>query len=198
MSLLGPFDRPVALRLSGSWHGSPPRPSTAHPASRFIAPAPGSPKVTAANIEVARFLVKTLFADTRTVGEVVAKLEAAVDEQVVTWSPAFYTTSRTELVAALLDGDDAVTDVEISIDGEGLGGSAVYVLWSLTGRFGNAGLLNDDVLVEPSHAAVESAGVMVVAFKGSRVVRIDCFYDGVSLLEQVLTGQPSGDVSEPA
>ena len=198
MSILGPFDRPVALRLSGNWHESAPRPSTAHPASRVMTPASVSPKVTAANIEVARFLVKTLFADARTVGEVVAKLEAAVDEQVVTWSPALYTTSRTELVAALLDGDDAVTDVEISIDGEGLGGSAVYVLWSLTGRFGNAGVLNDDVLVEPSHAAVESAGVMVVAFKGSRVVRIDCFYDGVSLLEQVLTGQRSGDDSEPA
>ena len=190
MSLLGLFDRSVDLHLLGVGSLSSNGPSRGHQARPSLQPALIGLQPTAANLDVARFLTKTLLADAHTVRAAVAELEAALDENVITWSPAMHTTSRTALVSALLDGDDALSDIEISIDREGFGGASIFVLWSFTARFSRPGLLNDDVLIEPSYRSIKSAGVLVTSFRAgaSRAVRIDCFYDGVSLLEQVLSG----------
>jgi hypothetical protein len=188
MSLLGLFDRPLNLHLPGRGLRLPTSPPPRYPARARLEPPAVSTLPAAANLEVARFLTTTLLADISIVRDAVADLEASVDERVVVWSPAMYTTSRTALVSGLLEGDDALSDVHVSIDGEGFGGSTTFVLWSLTARFDRAGLLNDDVLIEPSYRSIESAGVLVLSFDGSRAARIDCFYDGVALLEQVLSG----------
>ena len=96
------------------------------------------------------------------------------------------TRSRTELVAALLEGDDAITDVGVSILGTSVHDSTVYVEWLLQGQFNNAGFLNDDVLVEASGGLVEASGVIVVVFRDNRATHIRCYYDGLGLLEQVV------------
>ena len=80
------------------------------------------------------------------------------------WSPRLYATSRVELIEALTDVDDTVTDVSITIGGLDVVGSTVYVEWQATGRFSNPCLLRDDLLVEPTGRAVESAGVLIVRF----------------------------------
>ena len=49
-----------------------------------------------------------------------------------------------------------------------------------------AGFLNDDVLIEPSGAPVEAAGVLAATFEQDLVVRIHCYYDRLAILEQVL------------
>jgi len=136
--------------------------------------------------EIAAFLVYALLTDVDAVRHVVPELEASVDEAVVVWSPCVSTRNRTDLVAALLEGDDAITDVSVSILGSSSSDSTVYVEWLLEGRFNNAGFLNDDVLVEASGGLVEAAGVIVVVFSGSRAVNIRCYYDGLGLLEQVV------------
>jgi hypothetical protein len=138
----------------------------------------------------ARFLTHTVLGPASGVAPVVAELEASVDERVVAWSPSMYTTSRTELVVELLDRDDALADIEVTIVGEAATDTKIYVEWRLAGRFDNVGFIDSDVLVEPSHLPIEAAGVLIFSFAGSRVSRIECFYDGFALLEQFLVEGP--------
>lgn len=97
-----------------------------------------------------------------------------------------YTTSRTELITALLERDDAVDAIDIMIVDECMGSERAFVQWRAVGRFDNVAFLDDDVLIEPSHRSVESAGVFVFTFVGSLVSRIECYHDALSLLEQML------------
>lgn len=193
MTLLAPFGRSLALELSGAAPGTtslfPPAPPPAVCAGQPPAAAgPGGVRLT-----VARFLVHTLLADARSVRAVVGELEASVDERVVMWSPCLYTTSRTELINALLESDDAVGEIEVVIVGEGVTGRTVFVEWHVVGRFVSPGVLNDELLVEPSGSAVESSGVLVFAFDDRRATRICCFHDGLCLLEQVLAPPEAPD-----
>jgi ketosteroid isomerase-like protein len=192
LALLAPFDRPLALRLLGEV----PRPRCAAsprvpPLGEPTEPTREGPLARSSPTEIARFLAHVLLTDTAAMRGVIAELEASVDENVVVWSPCVSTRSRTELVAALLEGDDAITDVAVSILGTSTSpgsppNTTVYVEWRLEGRFNNAGFLNDDLLVEPSGATIEATGVIVTVFRHNRATHIRCYYDGVSLLEQVM------------
>jgi len=182
MSVLGPFDRPLGLTrtATGAWH--PPR---LHP------PTSGTPTRGGAfsgrpDLANAEFLTTSLLGEAADVTDQVADLEAAVDEMVIVWSPSFYTTSRTELISALLECDDALTGIQVDIVGTATGASRAYVEWRASGRFDRAAFLNDDVLVEPSFRTVVAAGVAAFDFVGDHASRIDFYYDGLSLLEQVL------------
>jgi hypothetical protein len=187
VALLAPFDRPLALRLRG-WAprpGSAPSPPIA-PLSGRVYPGNDTPTSRSSVPEIARFLTRVLLTDTPRMAEVLPDLEASVEEDVEVWSPCVSTRSRTELVTALLEGDDSISDVRVSILGTSRSASTVYVEWGFEGHFDNAGFLNDDVLIEPSGATVEATGVCVIEFRHHRAIRIRCYYDGLSLLEQVV------------
>jgi hypothetical protein len=193
MSVLGPFDRPVGLAhaTSALWR----RPGL-HP------PTSGSPTHSGAfagrpDVANAEFLTTTLLCEASNGVGHVADVEAAVDEMVVVWGPSFYTTSRTELITALLESDDALTDIQVDIVDTVTDSSRAYVEWRASGRFDRAAFLNDDVLVEPSYRTVVTAGVTAFDFVGDHAARVNFYYDGLSLLEQVLPpgmvcGRPSG------
>ena len=192
MALLAPFDRPLTVPLHGEGTGARGGPTTPR-IPRLNDPVELGhelPMPRGTRLEIAAFLVYALLTDVDSARDVVAELEASVDESVVVWSPCVSTRSRTDLVAALLDGDDAITDVSVSILGASEDESTVYVEWLLEGRFNNVGFLNDDVLVEASGRLVEASGVIVAVFQGSRATHIRCYYDGLGLLEQVV--QPPG------
>jgi hypothetical protein len=188
VALLAPFDRPLALRLRAEVARPRSAPSPRiPPVSKTIDRSSKPPTSRSSLSEIARFLARVLLTDTAQVGELVADLEANVDEDVVVWSPCVSTRSRTQLVTALLEGDDSISDVRVSILGTSRSGTTVYVEWGLEGHFDNAGFLNDDVLIEPSGATVEATGVCVIEFRHNRAIRIRCYYDGLSLLEQVVS-----------
>jgi hypothetical protein len=190
MTLLAPFARRLALEVVGPVPAATPSPPSPRP------PPPGTERPlvrsgsAGARLRVARFLAHTLLTDARSVRAVVGELEASVDERVVVWSPCLHTTSRTELVNALLDSDDAVSGIEVAIVREAAAGASVFVEWHVSGRFLGPGILNDEVLVEPSGATVESSGALVVDFDDRRATRVCCFHDGLGLLEQVLAPPP--------
>jgi hypothetical protein len=186
LALLAPFDRPLALRMLGQVRRVRSTSPDTPPVSGADAPVQGSPTARRTPIEIATFLTHVLLADAGALGSHLAELEASVDEGVVVWSPSICTRSRTELVSALLEGDNALTDLHVSIVGASSLGSTVYVEWHLDARFNNVGFLNDDLLVEPSGGGVEAAGVLVVELVGSRAVQIRCYYDGLGLLEQMV------------
>jgi hypothetical protein len=185
MSILGPFDTPLALEVrtrcgpTPDWTIAPPAPpARVHDDDERALSRP--------DLDTARFLTRTLLGTASDAAAVVAELEAAVDEHVVTWSPSMYTTSRRELVAELLERDDAVDDIVVSLTKECLTETGAFVMWRVSGRFDRPGFLRDDVLIEPSHRRIESAGVVVLSFAGPRIERIECYYDALTLLEQVL------------
>ena len=187
MALLAPFDRPLALRLLSEVErprtvGSPPVPPLAEPVEQ----PRDAPPAGASSAEIARFLAYVLLTDTPAVAPVIAELAERVAEDVVVWSPCVSTQSKAELVAALLDGDDALTDVVVSILGTSTSDDTVHLEWRLQGRFNNAGFVNDDLLVEPSGALVDATGALVVEFDGERATHIRCYYDSLGLLEQVI------------
>ena len=157
----------------------PPRPPEPAPPSD---PPPDPDHLRAVSERVAR----ALLADAPAVTDTLLELEGVLDESVVVWSPALQITSRDGLLAAVLGSDDALADVRLSLVGTAVDGNTSCVEWRVHGTFEKAGFLNDDILVEPSRAAVECAGVLVLTFSGDRVTVIRCFYDSLSLLEQML------------
>jgi hypothetical protein len=117
-----------------------------------------------------------------------AQLEAAVDENVDLWTPALHTTSRFELVSALGSIDDAITDVTVAVADAAQSGSSVHLAWLASGRFSRPAFLDDDHLIEPTGAVVKVAGATRMSFTvGLRAERISCYYDRLSLVEQMLT-----------
>lgn len=194
MTLIGPFDRPVAIKLLEAGV-IPPGAASVRPAGRRSGRSSRAAPSTPADerrIDAARFLTRALLGDRSEVVSQLARLEAVVDESVVVWSPSMYTTSRSGLVRAIFDHDDAITSNGVEIVGEAIGGARIYLEWRVTGRFDNAGFLNDDVLVEPSHSQVEAAGVLVCAFRREHISQVTCFYDRVALLEQVVVQPVDG------
>ena len=189
MTLLGPFDRPVVVKLleSGVLSSTPPSCTIVEwPTGQSIRAQPAS-ATAERRLEIARFLARALLGDSKKVVSELARLEAMVSESIVVWSPSMYTTSRSELVAAICDHDDAITSIGVEILGEMIDGPRICLEWRVTGVFNNAGFLNDDVLIEPSHSQVEAAGMLACSFRDEYVTRICCPYDRIALLEQVLT-----------
>jgi hypothetical protein len=189
MSMLGPFDRAHAVR----WQQSR-RNDASDSVAQWLPPArhdvSEGTTYCRPDIARARFLTHAVLGSADDVATVVAELEAAVDERVVAWSPSLFTSSRTELVAGLLDSDDALADIEVTIVGEAISADKVYIEWRLAGRFTNVGFIDNDVLIEPTHLPVEAAGVLIFTFVRSHVSAIECFYDGLALLEQLLVHVP--------
>jgi hypothetical protein len=186
VALLAPFDRPLALQLLGAAtraNGASPH---LPPIGRAIECAGERPTARRTPLEIAHFLAHVLLSDVTVVRGLLPELEASVDEEVLVWSPCVCTRSRTALVTALLDGDDAITEVQVSIIGASATESTVHLEWHFEGRFNNCGFLNDDVLIEPSGATVAASGVLVVELRQSRATHIRCYYDGLGLLEQVV------------
>lgn len=125
-----------------------------------------------------------------------ARVEAGVDEHVDLWTPAVHLTSRFDLISALACIDDVITDVAVTFVDAAQSGSAVLLDWLATGRFSRPAFLDDDQLVEPNGAVVRVGGATLVSFTpGERANRIRCYYDRLSIIEQMLALGPGGDRS---
>ena len=123
-------------------------------------------------------------------GEQLGDLADALDPYVVVWCPTFYATSRDDALQALhedIAGGDTLTEVSIVVTKFDVVAPNAYLEWRLAGRFSNPCFVDSDVLLEPTGRLVETAGVMVVTLAEGRAVRLNCYYDDLALLEQLLT-----------
>ena len=138
-------------------------------------------------VDQAKMLTLGLLAD-RCDGSALARIEAGVDERVDLWTPALHTTSRFELVSALTSIDDSLTDVTVNFTHALQGGSTALLAWLATGRFSRPAFFDDEHLVEPTGAVIRIAGATSVSFtSGRRADHIRCYYDRLSVIEQMLT-----------
>jgi hypothetical protein len=135
---------------------------------------------------VSEVVARSLLSDRSRIMEAIRELEPVLDEDVVTWTPAWHTDSRDALFAALLGAEDTLAEVRLTLAGSVVEGCTSCVMWQVRARFDNAGFLNDDLLVEPSRGPVECSGVLLLTFEGDLVVSVRCYYDSLSLLEQML------------
>lgn len=143
-------------------------------------------------VDLAKMLTLGLLAD-RCDDSALARLEAGVDEFVDLWTPALHTTSRYELVSALTNIDDAVTDVTVTFTDAFQAGSTALLVWLATGRFSRPAFFDDEQLVEPSGAVIRAAGATSLSFTaGRRADRIRCYYDRLSIIEQMVTQRAPG------
>lgn len=141
-------------------------------------------------LDDATMLTRVLLTDGRD-DSALARLEAGVDETMDLWTPALHTTSRFELVSALGNIDDVITDVLVTFVDGAHSGSRVLLAWVATGRFTRPAFLDDDHLIEPNGVVVRVPGTTRVSFTaGLRAERISCYYDRPSVLEQMLA--PTG------
>ena len=59
--------------------------------------------------------------------------------------------------------------------------------WGLTARFTNPCFIDDDLLVEPTGRLVETSGVQVATFRGGLLTRVNCYFDDLAIVEQIVT-----------
>lgn len=169
----------LTIHIAG--RGERATPAVAVPDTARPARDPGRP------LDDATMLARVLLTDGHDDSSL-AQLEAAVDENVDLWTPALHTTSRFELVSALGSIDDAITDVTVAVADAAQSGSSVHLAWLASGRFSRPAFLDDDHLIEPTGAVVKVAGATRMSFTvGLRAERISCYYDRLSLVEQMLT-----------
>lgn len=191
MPLLGPFDRPLPLRGSRAGGAEPssqrlpvPTPTPAFPADAGVCPV-GSQRTAA----LARFVTRTLLGDVEHVDGSLRELAAVFTDDVEVWSPSFHRHGCSDLIAALRDRDDALCRIEVSVTRQLAADQIAFTEWRLQGVFDREGFVDDDVLVEPSHRAVEASGVLVCEFDGERVRSVRCYYDELGLMEELLLAE---------
>jgi hypothetical protein len=177
-------DSVLTIRIAGS--NAPALPTV-------VMPDPGARGQEAERcVDDATNLTRSLLGDACD-GRPLAWLEAAVDEQVDLWTPALHTTSRFELISAVANIDDAITDVVVTVTDAAHAGSTTLLAWVATGRFSHPAFLDDDRLIEATGAVIRVAGATSVSCTGDhRAERIRCYYDRLAIVEQMMVQREPG------
>jgi ketosteroid isomerase-like protein len=114
------------------------------------------------------------------------EIEELFTEDVSCWSPNLCTKSRAELEELLADRDDALANIDASIDALDIIGNKGIAEWRMAADHVGAFLVGDDYLVEPTGRRVQLAGATFAEFEGDRIRAIRHYFDDAALLEQLL------------
>jgi ketosteroid isomerase-like protein len=106
---------------------------------------------------------------------------------VCAWTPTTVIGSRQELVHQLECSEDALSDLELTVDAVYVSGDVAVAEWRVRAAFTGPFLIDDDVLVEPTGEDVTFAGAAVAELAGGRIRRFRLYFDDAAFLEQVLS-----------
>jgi ketosteroid isomerase-like protein len=140
-------------------------------------PAPGAPILD-------RGLVFRAALEAVVLGDTSRFLELFTDDLTFN-SPHLAATSRAAVQAALGVPEVSLTDVAIVLLSLDAVGDRLMAEWRLDATFRSALLFDDDVLIEPTGAAVELTGASVAEFRGERICRFRHYFDESELLDQI-------------
>ena len=119
-------------------------------------------------------------------------LEELCTEDVTAWTPAFSTSSITELVAVLEHRDDAFSDHQLEVVPLDTGGPFAVAEWTLTMTHTGTLDLTEDSVVEPTGTEVVVHGVTVAEFRDERICSVRQYWDELAMFEQLgLVGEGS-------
>jgi hypothetical protein len=108
-------------------------------------------------------------------------------EDVCGWSPTMVIGSRAELVEQLEYNEDALSDLELTVDALYVSGDVAIAEWRVRAAFTGPFLIDDDVLIEPTGADVTFAGAAIAELASGRIRRFRLYFDDAAFLEQVLS-----------
>ena len=107
-------------------------------------------------------------------------------DDVCGWAPNVFVESREQLLALLYDREDALTDIDTSIDSIDVIGDKAIAEWRTSATFSHPFLVDEDILIEPNGARLLLAGVTIAEFEGEKIKTFRSYFDDAALLEQML------------
>jgi ketosteroid isomerase-like protein len=113
-------------------------------------------------------------------------IEEVFTEDVVAWSPNMSAVGRAELEAEFAENDDALSNVEFSVDALDVTGSKAFAEWRVTADHTGPLLVGDDLLIEPTGRNIGLAGATVAEFRDDRISAMRNYFDDAAILEQLL------------
>jgi ketosteroid isomerase-like protein len=108
-----------------------------------------------------------------------------VTDDVVGWSPNLWVTSRSQLLAALAERDDALSEIELDIRATDQIGDKAIAEWHLAAVH-TGPLAIDDLVIEPTGRRLHLSGATVAEFDGDRVCAFRSYFDDLAIVEQAL------------
>jgi hypothetical protein len=112
-------------------------------------------------------------------------LRALLTADVHAWTPAFATTSLTELIDHLDRRDEAFADVTLDVAPLDVGGDYACVEWTVEMTHVGTLTLADGTTFEPSNARVIMHGITVAEFLGELICSLRQYRDEFSVLDQL-------------
>jgi ketosteroid isomerase-like protein len=100
-----------------------------------------------------------------------SEAEQLYTEDVKAWTPAFSTSSRSELLAQFDRTDDAFSDVALDVTTLDVGGDFACAEWTLTMA----------ATVEAGGARITVHGITVAEFQGDRICSLRQYWDEVAV-----------------
>ncbi len=104
------------------------------------------------------------------------------------WSPTLSFSSRGEAEAALREHAASLTVANFSVMRLLKMGPSAFAEWRVEARLATPLLIGDDLLIEPSDAAVVVDGATVVDMCDGLLCVVHTYFDDAALIEQVILG----------
>jgi hypothetical protein len=120
-------------------------------------------------------------------------LREVLTEDVRAWTPTLSTSSLAELVEELERGDEAFTDLELTLVPLDVGGDHACVEWTVQMTHTGALLLPDGTSVDPSGTRVTVHGTTVAEFLDDRICAVRQYWNELTVLGQLPLGRDAGD-----
>ena len=114
-----------------------------------------------------------------------SRFDELFTDDVTVSCPQMAAESRAEVQAMLGSPESSLSDVDISLSNVVNDGDRVVAEWRLRATFSRPVLFEDNLLIEPTGAAVEMYGASFADFRGARICRFRHYFDDSQLLSGV-------------
>jgi predicted ester cyclase len=105
------------------------------------------------------------------------------------WSPVLNTSSLPELIEALQDRDDALSNVTIEVRGLNMGGTKAMAEWRLDADHTGPLVLDDDLTVPATGRHIHLGGATFAEFRGDKIRALRSYFDEMALMEQIIAAE---------
>jgi ketosteroid isomerase-like protein len=109
-----------------------------------------------------------------------------VTDDVIAWSPNLLVCSRSELVDAVGEREDAFSAIELHVRALEELEDKAFAEWHVAADHTGPLFVDDDVVIEPTGRRLHLSGATVAEFDGDRICAFRSYFDDLALVEQAL------------